>query len=119
MGADADFAPDDVTNLRDVVDVSAPFIDVGDSSLSEPPLFSDESPTVQLSGLLSRNSVMTPVTPVENVPVVGESLIPTFDSDRIPISVTLNTSDSAPCDVMQLLCMRQSSSMRLVLHRLF
>ena len=46
-----------VTNI-DVIDVPVPVVDVGDSSLRVPSLFSDESPTVQLSGLQSGTSVM-------------------------------------------------------------
>ena len=65
---------------------------------------SDES-IVELSGLLSRNSVMIPVAPAvlsspENVSVVGERLMPIIDSDRIPTTVTLNSYDSVPCNVM-------------------
>ena len=52
-----------VTNLRDVIDVPVPVVDVGDSSLRAPSLLSDE-PTYELSGLLSTNSVMIPVAPV-------------------------------------------------------
>ena len=97
-----------------------PIIDVGDSSLRVPSLLSDE-PTLELSGILSTNSVMIPVAPValpmpENVSVVGESLIPLVDSNRMPTVGTLNLSDSVmSCH----LCMRQSSNMRLVHHRLF
>ena len=58
----ADSSPNNVTNLRDVIDVPVPVIDVGDSSLRMPSLLSDE-PTLELSGLLSRNSVMIPVPP--------------------------------------------------------
>ena len=58
----ADSSPNNVTNLRDVIDVPVPVIDVGDSSLRVPSLLSDE-PTLELSGLLSRNSVMIPVPP--------------------------------------------------------
>ena len=91
-----------VTNLRDIIDVPVPVIDVGDSSLRVPSLLSDE-PTLELSGLLSTNSVMIPVAPMrENLSVVGESLIPLVDSNRIPTAGTLNLSDSAPCNVMQL-----------------
>ena len=48
---------------------------------------------------------MIPVAPValplpENVSVVGESFIPLVDSDRIPTAVTLNSSDSVPCNIM-------------------
>ena len=63
MSAVADSSPINVTNLRDVIDVPVPVIDVGDSSLRVPSLLSDEL-TVELSGLLSRNSVMIPVAPV-------------------------------------------------------
>ena len=52
MSAVADFIPNDVTNLRDVIDVPVPVIDVGDSSLRVPSLLSDE-PTLELSGILS------------------------------------------------------------------
>ena len=95
-----------VTNLRDVIDVPVPVVDVGDSSLGVPSLSSDE-PIVELSGILSVNSVMIPVAPValplpENVSVVGESLIPLVDSDRIPTAGTLNLSDSALCNAMPL-----------------
>ena len=38
----------------------------------------------------------------ENVSVVGESLIPLVDSNRIPTAGTLNLSDSVPCNVMPL-----------------
>ena len=38
----------------------------------------------------------------ENVSVVGESLIPLVDSNRIPIADTLNLSDSVPCNIMPL-----------------
>ena len=53
-----------------------------------PSLLSVE-PTLDLSGILSTNSVMIPVAPVAlpmpaNVSVVGESLIPLVDSNRIP-----------------------------------
>ena len=58
----ADSSLINVTNLRDVIDVPVPVIDVGDSSLRVPSLLSDE-PTLELSGLLSRNSVMIPVPP--------------------------------------------------------
>ena len=95
-----------VTNLRDVIDVPVPVIEVGDSSLRVPSLLSDE-PTLELSGILSTNSVMIPVAPAallmpENVSVVGESLIPLVDSNRIPTAGTLNLSDSMPCNVMPL-----------------
>ena len=52
-----------VTNLRDVVDIPVPDIDVEDSSLRVPSLLSDE-PTLELRGILSTNSVMVPVAPV-------------------------------------------------------
>ena len=99
MSAVADFIPNDVTNLRDVIDVPVPVIDVGDSSL--------RVQTVELSGLLSRNSAMIPVAPatllvLENVPVVGESMIPIIDSDRIPTAGKLNSSDSVSCNIMAL-----------------
>ena len=53
---------------------------------------------------------MIPVAPValplpENVSVVGESFIPLVDSDRIPTAVTLNSSDSVPCNIMPLVWM--------------
>ena len=51
--------------------------------------------------------MMIPVAPVEvplpeNVSVVGESLTPLVDSDRIPTAGTLNLSDYVPCNVMPL-----------------
>ena len=47
--------------------------------------------------------MMIPVAPVallmpENVSVVGKSLIPLVDSNRIPTAGTLNLSDSVPCN---------------------
>ena len=51
-----------VTNI-DVIDVPVPVVDVGDSSLRVLSLLSDE-PTLELSGILSTNSVMIPVAPV-------------------------------------------------------
>ena len=57
------------SSLRDVIDVPVPVIDVGDSSLHVLSLLSD-APTVELSGILSTNSVMIPLEPVL-------SLIPT------------------------------------------
>ena len=95
-----------ITNLHDVIDVPVPVIDVGDSSVRVPSLLSDE-PTLELSGILSTNSVMIPVAPVAlpmpaNVSVVGESSIPLVDSNRIPTVGTLNLSDSVPCNVMSL-----------------
>ena len=50
---------------------------------------------------------MIPVAPValpmpENVSVVGESLIPLVDSNRIPTAGILNLSDSVPCNVIPL-----------------
>ena len=71
-----------------------------------PSLLSDE-PTLELSGILSTNSVMIPVATValsmpENVSVVGESLIPLIDSNRIPTAGTLNLSDAVPCNAMPL-----------------
>ena len=69
VSAVADSLPNDVTNLRDVIDVPVPVIDVGDSSLHVLSLLSD-APTVELSGILSTNSVMIPLEPVL-------SLIPT------------------------------------------
>ena len=97
----ADSSPNNVTNLRDVIDVPVPVVDVGDSSLRVPSLLSDE-PTLELSGILSTNSDMIPVAPVallmpENVSVVGESLIPPVDSNRIRTAGTLNLSDSVQC----------------------
>ena len=73
MSAGADSSPINVTNLRDVIDVPVPVIDVGDSSLRVPSLLSDE-PTLEFSGILCTNSVMIPVAPValpmpENVSV--------------------------------------------------
>ena len=81
MSTVADSSLINVNNLRDVIDVPVPVIDVGDSSLCVPSLLSDE-PTLELSGILSTNSVMIPVAPValpmpEHVSVAGESLIPT------------------------------------------
>ena len=38
----------------------------------------------------------------ENVSIVGESLIPLVDFNRIPTAGTLNLSDSVPCNVMPL-----------------
>ena len=104
MSAVADSLPNNVTNLRDVVDLPVPVIDVGDSSLRVPSLLTGE-PTTELSGVLGANSVMIPVAPValsmpENV--VGESLIPLVDSNHIPTAGTLNLSDSMPCNVMPL-----------------
>ena len=103
MSTVADSSTDIVTNLRDVIDVPVPVIDVGDSSLRVPSLLSDEL-TLELSGILSANSVIIPVAPValpmpENVSVV---LIPLVDSNRIPTAGTLNLSDSVPCNVMPL-----------------
>ena len=106
MSTVADSSLINVTNLRDVIDVPVPVIDVGDSSPRVPSLLSDE-PTLELSGILSTNSVMIPVVTValpmpENVSVVGESLIPLVDSNRIPTAGTLNLSDSVPSNVMPL-----------------
>ena len=106
MSAVADSLPNNVTNLRDVIDGPVPVVDVGDSSLRLLSLLSDGT-TVELSGFLSSNSVMIPVAPValpmpENVSVVGESLIPLVDSNRISTAGTLNLSDSVPCNVMPL-----------------
>ena len=106
MSMVADSSLINVTNLRDVIDVPVHVIDVGDSSLRVPSLLGDE-PTMELSEILSTNSVMIPVAPValpmpENVSVVGESLIPLVDSNRIPTAGTLNLSDSVPCNVMPL-----------------
>ena len=104
--SDLDSLPNNVTNLRDVIDVPVSVIDVGDSSLRVPSPLSDE-PTLELSGILSRNSAMIPVAPaallvLENVPIVGESLIPIIDSDRIPTTGKLNSSDSVSCNIMPL-----------------
>ena len=106
MSTLADSSLINVTSLRDVIDVPVPVVDVGDSSLRVPSLLSDE-PTLELSGILSLNSVMIPVAPValpmpENISVVRESLIPLVDSNRIPTAGTLNLSDSVPCNVMPL-----------------
>ena len=54
MSTVADSSLNNVTNLRDVIDVPVPVIDVGDSSLRVPSLLSDE-PTLELSGILSTN----------------------------------------------------------------
>ena len=80
MSVLADFIPNNVTDLLDIVNVIARVIDVGDSSIHVPSLLGDE-PIVELSGLLSRNSLMIPVSPAvlsspENVSVVGERLMP-------------------------------------------
>ena len=64
MSTVADSSLVNVTNLRDVIDVPVPVIDVGDSSLRVPSLLSDE-PTLELSGILSTNSVMIPVAPYQ------------------------------------------------------
>ena len=102
MSAVADSSLNNVTNLCDVIDIPVPAIDVGDSSLRVPSLLSDE-PTLELSGILSTNSVAPVALPMpENVSVVGESLIPLVDSNRIPTAGTLNLSDSVPCNVMPL-----------------
>ena len=102
MSTVADSSPNIVTNLRDVIDVHVPVIDVGDSSLRVPSLLNDE-PTLELSGILSTNSVMIPVAPVAlPVSAVSESLIPLVESNRIPTAGTLNLSDSVPCNVMPL-----------------
>ena len=42
VSAVADSLPINVTNLRDVIDIPVPVIDVGDSSLRVPSLLSDE-----------------------------------------------------------------------------
>ena len=60
MSTVADSSLINVTNVRDVIDVPVPVIDVGDSSLRVPSLLSVE-PTLELSGILSTNSVMIPV----------------------------------------------------------
>ena len=106
MSTVADSSTNIVTNLRDVIDVPLPVVDVGDSFLHVPSLLSDE-PTLELSGILSTNSVMIPIAPValpmpENVSVVDESLIPLVDSNRIRTAGTLNLSDSVPYNVMSL-----------------
>ena len=100
MSTVADSSLINVTNLRDVIDVPLPVVDVGDSSLRVPSLLSDGS-TQELSGLL------IPVAPValpmpENVSVVGKSLIPLVYSNRIPTAGTLNFSDSVSYNVMPL-----------------
>ena len=102
MSTVADSSPINVPNLRDVIDVPVPVIDVGDSSLHVPSLLSDE-PTLELSGILSTNSVMIPVAlpMLDNVSVVCESLILFVDSNRIPTAGTLNLSDSVPCNVYE------------------
>ena len=87
MSTVADSSLINVTNLRDVIDVPVPVTDVGDSFLRVPSLLKDE-PTLELSGILSINSVTIPIAPValpmpEYVSVVGESLIPLVDSNRI------------------------------------
>ena len=51
MSTVADSSHNNVTNLRDVIDVPVPVVDVGDSSLGVPSLSSDE-PIVELSGIL-------------------------------------------------------------------
>ena len=38
----------------------------------------------------------------ENISVVGESLIPLVDSNRLPTAGTLSLSDFVPCNVMPL-----------------
>ena len=106
MSTVADSSTKIVTNLRHAIGVPVPVVDVGDLSLRVPSLLSDE-PTLELSRLLSTNSVMIPVAPValpspENVTVVGESLIPLIDSNSVPTAGTLNLSDSVPCNVMPL-----------------
>ena len=63
MSTVADSSTNIVTNLRDVIYVPVPVVDVGDSSLRVPSLLSDE-PTVELSGPLSTNSVMIPIVSV-------------------------------------------------------
>ena len=87
MSTVADSSINIVSNLRDVIDVPVPVVDVRDSSLRVPSLSSDE-PTLELSGLLITNSLMIPVAPValpmpENVSAVGKILIPLVDSNRI------------------------------------
>ena len=57
MSTVADLLPNNVTNLRDVIDVPVLVVDVGDSSLRVPSLLNDE-PTLESSGILSTNSVM-------------------------------------------------------------
>ena len=106
MSTAADSSLINVSNLSDVIEVPIPVIDVGDSSLRVPSLLSDE-PNLELSEILGTNSVMIPVAPValpmpENVPVVGESLIPLVDSNRIPTAGALNLSDSVLCNIMPL-----------------
>ena len=63
MSTVADSSPNNVTNLRNVIDVPVPVIDVGDSFLRVPSLLIDE-PTLELSGILSTKLVMIPVAPV-------------------------------------------------------
>ena len=104
MSTVADSSPNNVTNLRDVIDVPAPVVDVGDSALRVPSVLSDE-PTLELSGLLSMNSVMIPVAPVAlpllgNVSVVGESLIPLVDSNRIPTAGTFKKLVLSPSEFL-------------------
>ena len=53
MSTVADSSPNNVTNLRDVIDIPVPVIDVGDSSLRVPSLLSDE-PTLELSGIAGK-----------------------------------------------------------------
>ena len=50
MSTVADSLLINVTNLRDVIDVPVPVVDVGDSYLRVPSLLSDE-PTLELSGI--------------------------------------------------------------------
>ena len=63
MSTVADSSLINVSNLRDVIDVPVPVIDVGDSSLRVPSLLSDE-PTLELNGILSAKSEIIPVAPV-------------------------------------------------------
>ena len=67
MSTVADWSRNNVTNLRDVIDAPVPVIDVGDSPLRVPSLDDEplrDEPAIELSGLLSTNSVMIPVASV-------------------------------------------------------
>ena len=81
MSTVADSLPNNVTNLRDVIDVPVPLIDVGDSSLCVPSLLNDE-PTLELSGILSTNSVMIPVAP-DALPVINRGIALTWRSPEV------------------------------------
>ena len=52
MSTVADLSTNNVTNLRDVIDVPVPVLNVEDSSLHVPSLFSDE-PFLELSRILN------------------------------------------------------------------